>query len=382
MLNLGLTNAERLAFEKLLVSPHHLEIHVQVMDLNHNYLGNLSSYVMDGQVDLSATDDITRTLNMSLWDPFKTLNVVSNAPDDGALFMDRMVKVIYAIAPPDRSVWYSCPIFTGPITKLDRSQKFLNVEAAGKEHLSIVSVWTPHTYKKGLKRTNVIKDLLRDRGETKFMIRDSKKVLAKNLGIGYTSVPWNVAKSVANSMDQMLFYDARGFATMRRRSARSVFTFTEKHFVTLPQIGYDITSVINSVIVIGGKPKGSKKKIQYKVTADRKHPLSPWSLGRNGKPRFLTELIEDDSIDSLAEAKQVGKSRLYAGLSETIEVSFDSLVIPHLEVNDMIRVQHEGVSVMARYRTASIPFGTSAVGTVGYLKKVTPKKRKIRRNRK
>lgn len=379
MINMGLTTSQRLAFEALLVSPHHVDIKIQLMDLNHNYIANVSKMLSDGQVDLDAAGDVTRTLNLTLWDPKHTLNLDSNSPDDGAMFMDRMIRVIYVVSPPDGSVFYSCPIFTGPITKVDRATGFITVEASGKDHLAYVSVWDPTTYKKGTKKTSVARDVLGDIGETKMRIPSSTATLAKDLGYGHDSVPWKTAKSVLRSMGRQLFYDALGYAVGESRSNRSVFTFGERHIVNEPQIGYQIEELVNAVKVIGGKPKGAKKKVQVTLVADRKHPLSPWSLGRNGKPRYLMDLIEDESIKTIAEAREVAKSRLDRGLLEGIEVSFDSLVVPHLEVNDVFRVYVNGAAVQARYRTASIPL-MSSVGSVGYIKNLRPNKRSIRRN--
>lgn len=385
MLDMGLTRAQKRAYELLLRSNHRVHVSIQILNLDHVYLADMSHRLLEGQVDIDASADVSRSLTLSLYDPKSSLDMTSISPDDGALYLDRMVRVVYSIAPPDGSVWYPCPIFCGPITKMDRSKGVVSIEAAGKDHLMYSSVWTPVVYKKGRKKTDVLIDLLRDFGEARYKVPRYKARLPKNLSISDKTVPWKAIRNLASSVNCHAFYDARGWATVRGLGKQRVFVFTEDHVTNVPQFGYSLEGVINAVKVIGGKPKGSKRKIRVKIRVDRSHSLSPWNLGRlvGGvrKPRDYMEIIEDENILSNKEATRIAKSRLRVGILEEVEASFDSVVIPHLEVNDVVGVRVGDFSTSMRYRKASIPLTGRPVGTVGYNKRLSPTKKRIRRNR-
>lgn len=386
MLDLGYSNAKKRAFEELLFSNHKVFVRIQILDLDHKYISDVSRRLIAGQVDFDADADITQTLSITLFDPHNEMDITTDSPNDGAAFMDRQVKVTYCIAPPDESVWYECPLFCGPMTKVDRQDDAVNIECAGKEFLLAVSVYTPATYKKGKRKTDVVVDLLRDYGEQRYSVKASTSTLPKDLAVSHQSVPWTVIKSVVNTLGQMIFYDGRGYAIMRRRPSSAVFTFGKNMITSKPQIGFSTDKLINAARVVGAKPKGKNKTpVSFKMRAASSHPLSPYALGRTvggvRKPRDYMANIEDESLKTVAACKAVAEERVRVGLIEGVEVAFESLVVPHLQINDVFKVHTDDFAVDARFRKASFSL-TSAKATYGYTKNLSPQKAKIRRFKK
>lgn len=384
MITFGLSAAEKKEYEELLLKPHWVFVRIHVLDLDHNYLEDISNMILEGQVDVDTTAEVSRTLTMSIYDRYGAMDIDANSPNQGAMFMDKMIRIHYCIAPPDRSKWFEVPLFTGAITKADGSSNFIGIEAAGKEHLMYVSVWTPKTYKQGKPKVDAMIDILKDFGETKFKIKKSDAKLPKNVAVNNEKTPWIALNSIAQSMTRDAFYDARGVFQCRPRNNKRVYTF--KQFTAEPQFSFSVENVINAVRVVGGKPKGAKKKITYRIRASRNHPLSPWKLGRkvDGQivPRHYMAVLEDNSIKTKAEAKKLAKRRLDQGLLESLEASFSAPVVPHLEDNDVVGIETEDFSAKARFQKASIPLVGSAVMTVGYNKRISPTKKKVRRNKK
>jgi hypothetical protein len=130
----------------------------------------------------------------------------------------------------------------------------------------------------------------------------------------------------------------------------------------------------NLIWVKGGIPKGSKTAVSVYVAADKTHPLSPQRLGRNGVPRYLLEVIEDDTIRSKVEAEEKAGETLNDRLLQTVEVSFDAMPIPHLEPGDMVRIQTDEYSTSFRLREFSIPLVAGDSMSIGYVKNMAIRK--------
>lgn len=391
--NNGLSVAQRRDFEQLLVTHHTIDVQLNLLDLNMNELpgGNISKRLLDGQVTFDADSEITRGLDLDLLDPTGALHLDSKSPDAGAMFADRMIRVRYSIINPMGTLRYTYPIFTGPITKLDRSGAAIHVECHGKECLGLAEAWNEKTYKKGLRVTSVIASILDDiMGETHMSIPNLAAKLPRNVSVGGDKLPWPTAKALASSIGYQLFYDGMGVARMRKLpSGGAMFTFAEGKggsVKTEPQVGFSIENVVNAVEVLGKKPKKKKgkttpKRPRARVIADNSHPLSPWALGRKGGPRYLPKKIEDDSVTTDAQAKARAKKILASGLLESVEVAFDTLTIPHLEELDVVKINTEKYAGNFRLRKHAVPLTAAAQMSVGYVRNVKPNKSAIRARR-
>ena len=389
MLNIGLSAAEKKAYHALLQSSHTLTIWITIMDLDHNERTSVSARLMDGQVTFDADAAVTRSLSLDLLDPNGALHLDSRSPNDGAMFADRMLRVTYSIVNPSRTVRYSCPIFTGPITKLDRNGAMITVEAQGKESLGLATPWQTKTYKKGYRVTEAVRGILEDViGENKLDIPSLANKLPRNTSVGTTfdkdgnrvvsKSPWEVAKKLASSIGYQLFYNGYGIATMRKKPTSACFTFQGGKGGALkstPTVGFSLDRVINAVEVFGKKPekeegKTTKKQPHARLVAPRSHPLSPWSLGRSGGPRYLPIVIEDDVFWTDAEAMERAKEELAYGLLSSYALAYDALVIPHLEELDVVRLNSEKFSNNHLMRQFAVPLTSGGTMTVGYARNV------------
>lgn len=386
----GRKSQESADFLALLCSHHTVDITLTMLDLNMDEIpgGDISARLEDGQVTVDADAEITRSLDLDLIDPTGALHLDSNSPDAGALFADRMMRVKYTVINPLGTIRYTTPVFTGPITALDRDGFQVKVECQGKEVFGLEEAWNEHTFKKGLRVTSAIKIIVRDfMGETHFNIPDLKAKLHHNVSIGGDKLPWVVAKQLAASIGYHLFFDAMGVCQMRKIPSASVFTFRHGpggSVKTEPQVGFDIDGVINAVEVYGKKPKKPKKgkpkkhRPHAKAVAARSHPLSPWKLGRKGGPRFLPIVIEDDSITTNAGARRRAKAELRRHLLEAVEVAYDTVTIPHLEEMDVVTVKTSKFTAKHRAKQFAIGLLSGADSSMGYVKNVKPNTSAIR----
>ncbi len=402
MLPLGLTRPELRAFHRALTDHHSIRVRVYVLNMEHEVVGRLTEEILDGQVNVDTNADAaTRSATISFLDRRRTLDFDSDSPANGALFANRMLRIIYGVRVPELGEWINVPIFTGPITKLDREDDVVNVEAQGKETLALAAAWRPMQIRKHVRKVDAIERILRERvGETRFDLADLGARLPNRVSLGRESQPWAAAQKIARSLDRQLFYDGRGVVRLRRHPGRPAFRFTDGpggSLLTTPQVAFSVDEVINAVWVKGGVPKSKKKDdtpaqddqkkdrergVRYFETAPRSHPLSPWRLGMNGEPRYLLEVLENDAIRSEKEAREAARSLLRRRLRQLVEVSFDALPVPHLEPGDLIRVDSELFAMTVPVRQFSIPLRHDQPQSMGYLRRPDLRRgRRRRRNR-
>ena len=385
MISLGLTAAEMALFTRSLSTHHSVKITVQILDLNHRYLGDLTAALMDGQVNIDGDAEVTRNLTMQLLDPDRTLQLDSSSPNDGALFYDRMIRVVYSVKSELLPRWVDVPVFCGPVTKMSRTADVINVEAQGKETLVMppTVAFYARTYGKGWNRTSLIKSIMINYGgETKFSIPAFAGNTAGPVIMNGETNLWALVKSINGSFAyRHLFYDGRGVLVNRWTPKTSTWTFRTGpggNVTTLPTVDYDMSIVRNTVKVKGAIPKGGKTPVTATVGLPRTHPLNAYALGRNGKPRVIMEIIDDDNMKTIAQARALATSRVNSLALQGVEVRFDALVAPHLEPEDIYTLQTPDFAVTARLKQMTIPL-KSAVSSVGYLVKRSTNRTRIRR---
>lgn len=376
MIPLGLSSAELRTFHQMLVSHHQIRVRVSLQTLSGTPDVTLTGLLMDGQVNVDQTADVTRSLTLSLFDERRSLPFDSDSPASSALFMDRMMRAVYDVRVGDE--WQPVPVFTGPITKLDRDGMVVNVEAQGKETLAMAACWRPLTIRKGTRKTDAIKTILGERaGETQFSIPDLSARMPRALSLHRDAVPWVEAKKIAHSMNRQLFYDGDGTCRLRTWPGTAHYTFGDNNILNPMQVSYSNVTV-NTVLVTGATPKGKKTPLTWTAVAPSNHPLSPWRLGRNGVPRHLLETISNDHLRSTAECKAAAEHRLGEVLRQQVQVTFDALPIPHLDPGDIVHADDGNGAVTLRLAQFSLPLvvGDNASMSVGQTRNVTVKKRR------
>jgi hypothetical protein len=370
------------AFQAALVETHGVSVEASILNNDGDHLRSITHMILDGQINVDMGADVTRGATLSLLDPDRSLPFDSDSPSDGALYLDRMVRITYSVRVPSLNDRVDVPVFTGPVSKVDRSDDVVNVECQGKEALAMNAAWVPMVIGKKTLKTDAIRRIMAAAGESRFSFPELTARLPHAVPIVREAIPWQVAKRIAHGMNRQLFYDGAGVLRLRAWPGTAVYTFRTgigANITSTPQISYSLENVSNLVWVVGGKPKGAKKPVSYVARPSPTHPLSSARLGRNGHPRRLLLKIEDSSIRSVAEARRLAERRLKDALRAHVEVTFDSLPVPHLDPGDLIRVTTDEFSHTYRLATYSLPLGTGGAMSVGYHKVVSSKKRRIRR---
>jgi hypothetical protein len=381
MISLGLTAAEQALFEFSLYNGYQLKITLQVLDLNHAYLADVSTMLQDGQVNYDYNEAVTSSASMTLLDPDQAIGFDTSSPADGALYADRMIRIVYSVYSEWLPKWVDVPIFCGPVTKAKRDDAIVSVECQGKEKLLMKPrlAWTTKTYKKGEKASSVIISFAKLMGETRFDIPSTSRTLSKDKSVKIDTEPWEFLQGIAGDKKlRQLWYDGRGVLRMRDRPTKPVWAFTEPTLTSVPKLDYNHDEIRNTAYVKGATPTGKKQ-----LTAKRyltSGGSTPTALGRNGTKTYLVEEAEDDAYDTQKEVDGAAEDLLKTVENANVGFDIDSFVIPHLEVGDMFLLSVPDVSMNLMQDQFAIPLKAGAQ-TNGTIKKISANAARIRRKR-
>ena len=384
MQRMGLSTYELRAYHAALLMSHTVRIRVAVLDLNGNTITSITPVYLSGQIIVDADQPVSRTLQLELLDPHHALHFDSADPDDGALYADRMLRVFYTVNVPALNRHVTAVPFTGPIVKFERRGDIVSVEAQGKEAFALRPAWVPLTIKKFTEKVDAIEKLLRHSGETRFSLPAKTKTLPKVVTLARYDQPWLRARKIAKSMNRQLFYPGTGTATVRAWPTTPVFTFATGEGGSIVEdisVSNQMDDFANVVEVIGGKPRGAKKRVRFVATAPSTHPLSPTNLGRGGQRSFTPLRIDNDDLRSIAECKSLATRTLHDRLRQRVEVASGILPMPHFDEGDLVRYVFPGGSVTTRLNRWTLPLHVDGNPSmpVGYVSNTMVRKARMRR---
>lgn len=148
---------------------------------------------------------------------------------------------------------------------------------------------------------------------------------------------WEAMKEITNAYDYELFFDAMGYLTMR--PYRDPVTTSPTLFVETGREGqlasYTKTTsdarIYNSIVVTGESSDSSTINVYGK--AKNEDPNSPTSILKIGERVYQ---YSSSFITTFAQAQQVADNFLAVHALEEFELSFESLMLPWLEVGDIL----------------------------------------------
>lgn len=375
MLPLPISRAERGELEHVLRGGNgtiHARGRLAVMDKYHRPLTHLDDWLLDGQVEWNSSADVSRTATATVLDPDGRAGLDAASPTGSSARLDRFVQMHRDVWLPSAHQWVSIPLFTGPVSGVQRDGNTITIAAQGKESLALQPFWSPKSWPRSTPRVRIIREMMRDgTGEGEFALPWWRTPAGRETSVVVfseddESTVWAQAQAQAKTMGAHLYYDALGVLRLRLRPVIPVWRFTEAEMVGRPTVSEDTSRVINTVIVDGGTPKAGQRLVTAKESLPASHPWSWWNLGRNGVPRRIVETISDTSIVTYSEARRVAKRRIREHSAAAWEISCDVLPVPMLEPGDLVRVDAHDVAQSAGLFRATIPLtgGLMSLGSI------------------
>ena len=371
MMSLGLSSAEMDAYLATLADDHFRRTRIELLTTEHDEVMDLSASFKEGQVEIDATAEVTRSASVTLLDPDHKIGLDSRTPGDSQTFFNRMLRAWVDVWVDALDRYVSVCVITGPITGVTRDRETITVEVQGKETLAKGPLMLDESrvFRRGSRRVLVIRELLRMSGERHYLMPTSWPApLAKDLTIKPTWQSWAHAVTVAESMGAQLFYDGRGWARLRMAPLRSQHSFSHRIIEGEPQIAHSTSELKNAITVTGGVPPKGKRKATAFRSIPPWHRFSPERLGRNGGDRYLpAESVEDDTLKSQSAVDAVADRRVKEMMMIEGDVTFNCLPVYHLDPLDPVSVWQPGWSMRVQLSKATIPLAGGLM-SVGYLR--------------
>ena len=331
-----------------------------VLDRNEQPIG-ASVPIIDGQVTVDSTANVTRTCELRAVDPERKLGFEAGTPGAGALYADRFVQVDYGIA--DRAgVVRWAGIFRGPIIRYDRSHPEVSISAQGKEALGLapnLPLFKGQALQ--LQRATRLDDALAAvagaMGEQRLDVPVLSRKVGRVVSIGRTKEVWPVVRSLAHDAGYQAFYDGSGWLRVRKLPAKVVYTFGGE-LLSWPSITYDLGESFRNIVRVVGKVRSGRHGAPPTYTAEPSpsDPLSARSLARNGVPRYVAEYVEIDAHDG-PTCRRIGERMLADRMRQSVAVAFDCLTVPGLEENDPCAVLLPGEDTPLRFTAQQFGYG-------------------------
>lgn len=337
----GLTEDEMDVYHRGLAVPHWRQIEVEVTTLDGELVSHLTPEVTGGNVivDAEAGDDVTsRILDMTFAQPRRMLFEPQSA-SDMPFHRKYAIHVVDSRLIPELGRWVECPVFSGPLWDFDRTGAEVRVVGHGWERQAFCVKWNEETYKQGKRKTDVIKDLLREAGFTQLGgIPDLSATLPERFTVTKRDVLWPAIVKLAKSMDRHIFFDGQGRPRLRRLPDAPSFIFDDRHLLGDLVVDRQAQGTPNVFEVVGAKPKGPKRRPRDVRELDPSHPNSKESLALNGEPYRVLVREENRAIKTQAEAVARTlrlRERAERGMTDT---QVDVLPFPHFDELDLVAV--------------------------------------------
>lgn len=381
MISLGLTAREQELFNLSLVRSHSVKVRVYLMDLSHRHISDLTEFFVDGQVNVDATGDVittpTRDATLTLLPtaslPFETFKFTI-APAYSAY----LVKVFYGVRSELLDRWVWVPVFCGNVDGYNRTADAVNLTAKDKSIILMgTRSWKNQSFSKGTVKTSLLRSVLNSQGETMLDIPSWSDKTDKPMTLLDSTPVWEFVQKVAKGMSggATLGYDPQGVLRLYKPSSSKKWTFQggdDGCMLNQPEVNYNRgEDFFNSARLYGGTPAKAKKPIIAEYTAPRNHPLSPWSLARNGAPQYFAKVESDTQITTQKDADTYVKAHVDQALMGAIEVKLDSLVVPHLEPGDVCGLYSHSYHETFKLTRFSIPLNATGSMSVGYNSRVS-----------
>lgn len=363
-----------LAYRAGLQTTHLRRVRVRVMRLDHSQVTREYHGLLDGQVTTDTSTDVLTNCNITLLDPSMSIGWEPDSPKDFP-HLRRMIQIVddrYILA---LGAWISCPVFTGPVMDFDRDGATVSISADSKVRLAMGNFGSNHTWFAKRKVVDVISDMLVNwAGESPARIHlpSIKATIPEKLTVHQSDTIWEHVLKLVHSVGMVCFYDAAGHFRMRHPSSSVSLTVDRSSLCSPVRVDRQAPDIKNRWIVRGPKPKGHKKQIVVDLRLPTKHAWSAQNLGRNGKPRWLQEIIQPGHVKTTAAAMRIAVNHRDDALRATQQVSADMLPMPQVEPYDLIRLVDPLIGTyLVRANQYTFPLGTGGPATIGAVKRVS-----------
>lgn len=378
MQHLGRTLDARTAYHEYLQSDHDFRMWADILTIDQKYVGALD--LLDGQMNYTdGKDSPHRTGSLLLSDPEGALNFGTDYMRDpeGVLWINRLIQVWHEVTVPGYGD-FTTSCMMGLPTTVARAGAEVSIEMGDKSLIANHGV-RPRTYKQGMRVDKALRAILEEGTGEKFMrIPTTRKTLSRTYAVGMgedSLTPWDLFKRVAaQEMNWRAYYDGLGWAVAEPTSDANDPVVVHS-LLALPAASTSFTDFSNYVRVTSRRTPTNKPSTPVDeslvttiydsiVALQNSHELSEQSLARNGVPRTLPLVINNDDYKTLGATLTAATVALKADSGLDSSQTYEIVPFFHLDPFDAVNLPR-GVGDIRLSVAASVPFGTGGNMTIG-----------------
>jgi hypothetical protein len=375
----GLDEDEMDAYHRGISRAHRRRVEAEVTTLDGELVAHLTPEVSSGTVfvDAEAEDDVTsRIVEMNFVQPTR-MRFEPYSASDMPFHRQFALRVTDCRFILELGRWVDCPVHYGPMWDFDRTGAQVTLVAHGWERQAFGVKWNPETFRRGTKKTDVIKALLAEAGFTNLGgIPDLDATLPEDgLTMTKADLLWPACVKLAESMNRHLFIppsESGPRPTMRRLPDAPAFIFDERHLMAEPVVDRQARSTPNVFQVVGARPPGAKRRVGDVRELDPDHPDSKESLAFHDQPHRVLLTERNEAIKTQAEAEARAKRLRDKSERGAVDLQVDVLPFPHFEELDLVAIRDEVGA--ERIRMSRFSFGWGLAPTplaINQLKKTS-----------
>lgn len=390
-----LTHAQKKLYNQTIVGTHRRRIELHILTLDGKLVRSLSPKYVTGQVTLDVEQTPMMVATLTFVDRHRSLVFEPDSAGDAPMHRKFMVQIVDSRFIPTVG-WIDCDVFTGPIWDFDRAGAVVSLVAHSVDRLASGTIRRAKMWRRKTKKTTIIRGLLAEAGATRMRIPDLRFTTAVHVHVRQThpkkhdkeprtirrvtgfqtteqNTYWDKATGLADSMSRLLYPTADGTFELRSYPERPVFHFGDC-LLGDPDLKRPGKEGPNTFLVIGAKPKGSKRRVSSGLVGfPAWHPLSADALAWNGKPYQVLEKTQNPHCKTTAECRKVAVRKRDRAARMLVEPSFDAPPVPWLRPWDLVTVATRAGRLSVHVRQMTYPLGGDETPmTVGSVKKPVP----------
>jgi hypothetical protein len=295
-----------------------------------------SNRLIDGSVSSTYSDDVRRTLDLSLYNGDDVLQIDYR----NGLWYDKVIKLFRGITTASGVSW-ECQIGEFMIDRISRSSFPSTIKITGRDYVkkclnSKFDVTT--TFAAGEPVEQLIGNIASNAGIVKKVLPATGKVTTRDHTFDGDSGRWNAMHTIADAYGYELFFDATGYLTLRSYqdpvTAPTIFTFQTGSLGTIVDYSKSIqdSELYNKIVVIAESNDSNLPPI-YAVAVNTE-PTSPTNVYQIG---VRSKKITTSLATTAEQCATLAQSYLRTAALEQYEIDLNVLTFPWLDVGGIIR---------------------------------------------
>lgn len=409
----NLTPDERDVYDRAVLRSHRRRIEVRIFTLDDEFVQSLTPRFLSGEVTIDTESSPSRVATFDIIEPTRSLVFEPDEPGEASMHRKFKIQLVDSrqIMELDGE-WVEEVVQYGPIWDFGRDGPVVHLEVDGTDRLTMGTVRKGHAWLRRTKMTDIIVKLLRAAGSRDNRIPDLAQRTKVHVHVGVTrkdggddddgdgkgkgkgkrkvrkvrgftthrtDTYLGKATHLATALDRHLYPDAGGTFRLDKPRQRPTHHLTRWALLGDPQVARSTREGPNAWVVLGGKPKGSKRRVTSGlVQLPPGHPLDEDKLAWHDEPFRVLAEDTNPHIRSKKRARAIAVRRRDRAMRVLVDVSIDCLPIPHLirRERDMVSADAPWGIAHLTMRQVTYPLGPDAAAmTIGAVRRSVPRRR-------